>query len=579
MPDGRTLPIAAAHRELTVKVDGAAVGREHQLLGASVTLAADRVASARLAYLDGSASGGSFPLADSDLFLPGKRVEVAAGADGDTTTLFTGIVTRHAIRVRDHSASQLVIECRHPAMKMTLGRPSASYFGQADSDVIATLAGRSGVAMEVEATSPAHQQLVQHRCSDWDFLLARAAANGKLVYPRDDGLVVKAPAIAAEPAVTLQFGATLLELDAEIDARSQYKSVRGVSWDPAQQALVEVEGATPAIAGPGNLAADDLAAVGALERLELRHASIGEAEAQAWADAHWLRSRLDKASGRAKCEGIATIRPGDTVAFAGAGKRVDGNVLVTAVRHEFDTVQGWKTHVQFGHPGSHRADGDAATRAAAGLVAPVHGLQVGVVVSNEDPDGEHRVRIRMPMVDAADEGIWARVASLDAGSDRGFFFRPEVGDEVVAGFLDDDPRRAVILGMLHSSAKPAPLQGSDDNHQKLFKSRAGMRLFFDDDRKVLVLDTPAGNALTLSEADKSLVLADQNGNSITLDAEGIRIESATAFQAKAATEVALESGTSFGAKAGTQLKLEGGTQAELSSSAMTKVSGGMVKIN
>ena len=79
------------------------------------------------------------------------------------------------------------------------------------------------------------------------------------------------------------------------------------------------------------------------------------------------------------------------------------------------------------------------------------------MTSNEDPDGEHRVRVKLPLVNNADDGVWARVASLDAGNDRGFFFRPEIGDEVVVGFFDDDPRRPVMLGMLHSSAKAAPL--------------------------------------------------------------------------------------------------------------------------
>jgi len=171
------------------------------------------------------------------------------------------------------------------------------------------------------------------------------------------------------------------------------------------------------------------------------------------------------------------------------------------------------------------------------------------------------------------------VASLDAGNDRGFFFRPEIGDEVVAGFLDEDPRHAVILGMLHSSAKSAPLQGSDDNHEKVFKSRSGMRLYFNDDKKILQIDTPAGNSITLSEDEKSIVLADQNSNKITLDADGISIESAKAFKLKAGTELTIESGTSFSAKGGTELKLEGSTQAELSSSAVTKVSGSMVQIN
>jgi uncharacterized protein involved in type VI secretion and phage assembly len=175
--------------------------------------------------------------------------------------------------------------------------------------------------------------------------------------------------------------------------------------------------------------------------------------------------------------------------------------------------------------------------------------------------------------------LWARVASLDAGDDRGFFFRPEVGDEVIVGFLADDPCRPIILGMLHSSAKPAPLTGSDDNHEKMFKSRSGMTLHFNDEKTVLTLATPAGNSITLSEDEKSLKLADQNGNTLTMDSDGIRIESAKAVAIKAATEAKLESGTATSVSAGSELKLEGSATAELSGGGSTKVTGAVVQIN
>lgn len=579
MNDTRTLPIPAEHREFTIKAGGEAVSREHHLLSASIIQMANRIGSARLVYLDGAAANSDFALSNTDLFKPGQTVEILAGAGSQTNSLFKGIVVRNSLRVRDRSAPQLIVDCRHASMTLTATRRNANFFDHTDSEIIETLLDAAGISGDVEPTSVKHKQLVQFHTSDWDFLLARAAANGKLAWPDGDTLIVKAPSVGSSADATLTFGATLLEFDAEMDARRQYTAVRGTSWDPAQQELLEVDASAPSISEPGNFSADDLAGVAAADHLDLRHAALGKEEAQSWADAAWLRARLNKVSGRAKCEGIAAVKAGGTVALAGVGARFSGNVFVSGVRHEFDLVQGWKTHVQFGgvEPESHHDDMSAPP--AGGLLARVGGLQIGVVTSNEDPDGEHRVRIRVPMVDKDDDGIWARVASLDAGRDRGFFFRPEIGDEVVAGFFDEDPRCAVILGMLHSSAKAAPLQGSNDNHEKLFKSRSGMRIYFNDEKKVLQMDTPGGNSITLSEDDKSIVLADQNSNKITLNADGISIESAKALKLKAGTEAAMESGTSFSAKGGTELKLEGSAQAELSSSAVTKVSGSMVQIN
>ena len=250
------------------------------------------------------------------------------------------------------------------------------------------------------------------------------------------------------------------------------------------------------------------------------------------------------------------------------------------MRHDFDTVDGWKTHVQFGSTDKWAAEEHKVSAPKAGALLPgVNGLQIGKVVTNEDDGGEHRVRIRLPMVNNDDDGIWARVASLDAGEERGFFFRPEVDDEVVVGFLDDDPRQAVILGMLHSSAKAAPLQGSDDNHEKVYQSRSKMRIYFNDDTKVMEFETPAGNKITMSEEDKAIKIEDQNGNKFEMTEDGIKIESSKAIELKAGTEVKLESGTSFNAKGGTELKLEGTSGAELTSSAITTIKGSLVQLN
>jgi Rhs element Vgr protein len=580
VPDQRTLPIAAEHREFTVKVGGEAVPREHQLLAVNVVKAVNRISSARLVYLDGSAAASDFPLSNAATLVPGAEVEVLAGTGSDPVSLFKGVVLRQSLKVRDHTAPQLVVECRHQAAKLTVGRKDAYYFDQSDGDVISALLDGAGLSGDVESTSGSHHQQVQYHATDWDFLLARAEANGKLVFTNGDAVAVKAPDLGGRAACTLQFGSTLLELDAEIDARLQLAAVKSATWDPAQQSLVEKEAADPGIAGPGNLTSDDLAAVAGPASYALRHAALSEEEAQAWADAQWLKSKLSKVSGRAKCEGIATVNPGDLVTLAGVGERFNGDVFVTGVRQDFDLVQGWKTHVQFGGTaGWASEEREISAPRAGGLLPSVHGLQIGVVVSNEDPAGEHRVRVRLPLVNNEEDGIWARVASLDAGDERGFFFRPEVGDEVVVGFLDGDPRRAVLLGMLHSSAKAAPLTGSDDNHEKVYQSRAKMRLYFHDDKKLMRLETPAGNRVTLSEEDKAVTIEDQNGNQIVLDADGIRIESSKAIALKAGTEVKLESGTAFSAKGGTELKLEGAAAAELSSAAATKVKGGVVQIN
>ena len=577
MPAERTLPIAAEHREFTVKVSGQAVPREHALQALSVTAAANRIASARLTYVDGAAGQGDFPLSNQPLFAPGAAVEISAGAGSNPALVFKGIVTGIRLKVREASPSTLIVECRHAASRLTLVRRSANFFDKTDSDAMTSLLGAAGVGGSVDSTTVTHKQLVQHDCSDWDFINARAAANGLLVLTRAADLAIRKPEIVPF-AAELRFGATLLEIDAEVDGRAQTAAVKVLTWGSADQALTTTDGETPAFKTPGNFDPDTLAGGAGPAALLLRHAALDAAEAAALAAATWQTTRLDLASGRLKCAGIATLLPGDTVKLSGVGQRFSGDVLISGVRHEFDTTGGWKTHLQFGGTAPDPALRERLqSHRTATLLAPVAGLQAGVVTDNEDPEGEFRVRVMLPLVVDGDDGVWARVAAVDAGSDRGFFFRPEVGDEVLVGFLDDDPRQPVILGMLHSSAMAAPLSPSNDNPQKGYKSRSGIQLLFDDDKTIVTLLTPGGNSLTLDDA-KGITIKDHNGNKIVLSSAGIVIESGQALTLKSSTEGSFEGGTSLDVKAGTALTCEGTASHDIKSGGVVKVAGSAIQL-
>ena len=540
-PAERTLPIKAEHREFTVKVNGEPVPREHALHSVSVVATANRIASAQLAYVDGAAGSGDFPLSKLDLVKPGSTVEILAGSGADPTLVFKGVIVGQRLRIREASSSMLVIDCRHAASRLARVRRSANFFDQTDADTIEALLGAAGVDAEVDATTVTHRQLVQHDCSDWDFIVTRATANGRVVFTRGEKLAVREPKIEAA-AVQLQFGATLLEFDGHIDARIQAQAVKTLSWNAADQAIDEQEGEAPAFESTGNFRADTLAADAGADTVLLPYTTLDAPEGMALANAVRQRAAVDLANGRAMCVGVATLQPGDTVKLGGVGDRFSGNVLVTGVRQAFDTQKGWKTHLQFGSIEPDLALRERLQRQrSADLLAPAAGLQLGVVTDNEDPEGEFCVRVRLPLVNGGDDGVWARVAATDAGSNRGLFFRPEIGDEVLVGFLDDDPRHPVVLGMLHSSAKAAPLAPSNDNHVKGYTSRSGIALTFDDEKKSLTLATPGGNTLVLDDDGGGITISDGNGNKIVLSSDGIAIESAKAFSLKANTEMKFES--------------------------------------
>jgi Rhs element Vgr protein len=394
----------------------------------------------------------------------------------------------------------------------------------------------------------------------------------------EDQVAVRKPSFSSDPKVSLVYGDTILDLDVRMDARDQVSGADALSWDMANQQEVTAAGDEPSLPQQGNVEAATLAGAVSSESDQLVHAGfVPEPELKAWADSRVLRSRMARIQGRVRCTGFGGIRPGDLIELAGIGDRFNGTAFVSGVRHEIGGG-AWSTDIQFGLPPATSDDErDAASPAAGRLLPSVHGLQVGVAMQlQDDPDGEFRVLVKMPLMGA--EGVWARMAQLDAGDTRGSFFRPEIGDEVVLGFLNNDPRSPVILGMLNSSAKAAPLTPSDDNHIKGFVTRSETKLLFDDEKKSIAAETPGGKKITISDDAGSIVLEDENGNSITLNSDGIALESSGKIMLKAGGDVTVE-GVNTEFKASAQLKAEGSAGAELSSSATAVLKGALVQIN
>jgi uncharacterized protein involved in type VI secretion and phage assembly len=269
----------------------------------------------------------------------------------------------------------------------------------------------------------------------------------------------------------------------------------------------------------------------------------------------------------------------ETVELAGFGKHFNGKHFISGVRHELkDNL--WETSIQFGWWPELFTEQYAVNNApASGIIPSVQGLQIGVVTQLEsDPASEFRIQVKFPLMDNDAEGIWARVASLDAGDTRGCFFMPEVNDEVIVGFINDDPRDAVVLGMLNSSSKPAPLTPADDNHEKGIFTRSKMKILFNDDKKSMTLHTPAGKEIILDEDQNKILIKDENNNKIELSKDGIIIESCKDIKLKATADIKGE-GVNIELKGSGNFKGEGSGGAKLTSSGTTDVKGSIVNIN
>ena len=563
--------------------DGTQLGSEFAVRSVVVSKSVNKIPTARLILEDGDIASSDFPSSNSNELLPGAEIEIKMGYRGNYETVFIGIIVKHGIKTRQHERSLLTLELKDSAIKMTIGRKNKYFKDASDSDIIEEILDENGLDKDVETTAVNHTEMVQYYCTDWDFIISRAEANGMLVFVNDRTVEVKPPDLSQETILTLAYGNNIHEFDTEIDARDQHNAVESNAWDFALQEMISSEAADPGIPEQGNISNSDLADVIGLDSLPFKHSGrVNSEELQSWADARLLRSKLAKVRGRIRILGFNGIKPGDVVELEGMGDRFNGTAFVSSVGHYYGPGAPWYTDLEIGLSQEWLIEhfDNVMAKPSSALLPGINGLQIGIVTAiHNDPDSEDRIQIRLPVVDPGDEGIWARIATLDAGDSRGSFFRPEVDDEVIVGFINDDPRDAIVLGMLNSSAKPAPITATEENNEKGFITRDELKLLFDDDKKSVSIETPNGNTVVLSDEEGSIILEDENGNKITMDSSGITLDSASDLTIKAAAEIKIESGSNMDLSAGAQFKAEGGAGAELSSGAVVVVQGSLVQIN
>ena len=521
---------------ITISSGGTVMDPSYQVLSVDVVKEVNRIPYAQIVLLDGDAAEQKFAISDETFFEPGKEIEIKLRYENDTigdVSVFKGLVVRHAVEANE-KGMLLTVEMKDAAIKMTQSRRSEVYKKDlTDDKIIGDLITKAGLTKGKLATMQApNPELVQYYSTDWDFMLSRADVYGMAVVAEDGTISISEMKLSGQPKHTFEFGITpIYNFEIEVDGNHQYADVQSIAWDVKNQKLTAATKAKAFTLSQGNVKAATVAdAVGGKLQLLSDPVSLDPKELQAWADGAMIKSRMAMIRGRISTPGTGDIHPMEVMEVAGVGKRFNGKTLITGVRHQVD-VSGWQTDVQFGLSAERFASQrDIIDPPAAGQLPGVNGLQIGVVDKfEEDPDKEFRVKVILPGIDETKGAVWARLASPQAGKERGYFFRPETGDEVVVGFFNDDPRQAVILGAMFGSKNTPPKDLSTltkDNIDKGIVTKTGSIIHFIDDKKAAILiATPKLNKVLLDDDNEMVEITDQHGNAITMNKDGIQIKS------------------------------------------------------
>lgn len=589
--------------KVTVKLDGAPMGDTYGLSSVNITHSLNRISIAEVVLLGNIVPAkGTVPISDAADFNPGKEIEIMVGYGTTESSVFKGYIVKHMLEVDSSSPFRVKLICKHKAVGMTFNEKEASFKDKTDSDIMKEVIGDYGLTCKVTATTTKYESFYQVRSTDWDFILSRADFNGFVVSMDGDdyGLNIDKPNLSAAAVMKIAVSESMMAFEAELNAAGQPPSLKASGWDTKTQALVQSSAAEPSVNAQGDSTLTPKALSGKLSQKAMDLVTptpMTTAELQVWANAVLLRKRLTAFKGKVKFVGTAKVKTGTIIELEGVGKKFNGKAYITSVNHSIESGL-WVTTARFGLDDTpvYRLP-DFGYAPATGQLPPVHGLQVATVKKlSGDPKGLGRIQITLASSSAtAKPEIWARFANFYATSDAGSGFMPEVGDEVVVGFLDNDPRYPVILGSVYSDKNKTPNAAADENNYiKSLVTKAKLKLTFDDEKKAVKIETPGGNSVTISDDAKSIEIKDQNSNTVKLTSSGIDISSGKDINLKATGNLTLSATgkVSIEAKqdvavAGMNVKntaqvgfsAKGNATAELSASGQTTVKGAMVMIN
>ncbi|WP_339893725.1 type VI secretion system tip protein VgrG [uncultured Algibacter sp.] len=554
----------------------------------------NKIAKATIVLNDGSKSKEDFKLSDSSEYNPGNKIEIKAGYHSKEKTIFKGLIMSQAISIDAEEGPSLIIECKDEAFVTTNVHKNNYFLNSTDSEIINKILGNYSVSKSVDSTKVKYEEVIQFGTTDWDFIVTRAEINGLVTLTDDGKISIKKPDLSGKSVLVLNYGDNIIEMDIAVGSQEQFESVEAISWDASSQKLIEGKSQEPSVNNQGSITGKKLANV--LGANELLQSTIPlEKEAlDSWANAQLLKSRLSRFQGTILCEGNADVKPNTLIELKGIGKKINGNAYVSSVSH--DLYEGrWITEITVGIQKNWFAQ-EVPVNAlkAAGRIPAMNGLQIGIVKKTyDDPAGEFRVQVTLPLIKDSDEGIWARLSTFYASIGFGNFFYPEVGDEVILGFLDDNPSAPIILGSVYSKKNIPTLTPDEKNTHKAITTRNLMTIDFDEEKKVITIKTPGKNIITLSDEDKGITLTDQNNNMVHLSDYGITIDSKKDIVIKAANNISV-SAVNIAVKANSNLDLsannitekanmafsaQAGASAELKASGNVTVKGAMVSIN
>jgi uncharacterized protein involved in type VI secretion and phage assembly len=501
-----------------------------------------------------------FDLFDEDKFKPGTRVEIAFRAEGDSVVVTSGEVTAVSVEPGISGRHELVITGLDLTHRLARGAKSRAFTNMTDADIARRIAGEYGLDTDIDGTSEVRAHAMQHGETDYAFLRRVASSIGYDFWITENKFhFKKKPAGRGQPP-TLTWGGNLKDFKVRFASADLCDEVVVTAWDPVDKKAITGRARTPDPGTDAPAAAEMAAAAkrnfGAVTRRAGQFPAASQSEADARAEALLLKASSGAVVLRGEAVGNPWLGAGNDVTLDKVGKRLAGRYRVTSVEHIYGAERPYVTRFVCGAKESHgladllNGGGVANRQENRGWGSIV----VGVVTNNDDKEGQARVKVKFPTLND-DESAWARVVSPGAGASRGMQWLPEVGDEVMVGFENDDKARPVVLGGLWGR-KDKPPEGRSTQDGKVTERILASRK----DHRLVLVDDPK-SSITLKLGDGACELHLEKSES-KLTGETKLVITADQIEIKAGQKMLLDA-----------------AQMEITAKSMLKVSGQPIKLN
>lgn len=575
---------------IKLKVEGKEVTEGYNIQSIKVHHAINKLSYAELEFLaELETASGNIDISDSDDYTLGKKIEIFLGkTDTNLSCVFKGIIVKQSVKI-DSMVNLLRIVCKHEAVRMTQNESDNYFENQTDDNVIKNIMDNYGFNCKVGTCVGVKESIVQKNTTDWDFILSLCNFNGFVVtMDNDAGMVLDVPNFSGSSALKIENRNSLLSFEGTIDTEFQPRKVTASAWDPNSLSLISADATEPAVNSQGNISAEELSTNLIQSILNVTsNTPMTEESLKIWANSILMRKRMAAFKGNATFSGNALAKTGNIIEVKGVGKHLSGEAFVSAVTHTIESGI-WLTKVDFGLD---NPDICVSNHKVSSHLPAMQGLQFATVIGIEqDPENLFRIQLTTTQMNK----IWARMAHHYASKNAGTFFLPEIGDEVVLGFLDNDSRFPIVLGSLYNGMNTTPYFPENLNNIKAFVTRSNMKIEFDEEKKNISLLTPSNNSIVISDDSKSIELKDQNGNSIKLSTDGITIHSSSDINILSDHNINFDANFNFNATAKNDIDLKGlyvnanaqvgftakgNATAEISAAGETTVKGALVMIN